>query len=173
MDVKSADRAEPPNYGGTGSFTCLPLGGGGSALAGIPAGARPAPGGLSTRRVPAGIASFVLNLRICAELTRYSARRSSSVDVALIIDQLYHAFRNAPPGPALLLASPAPKNPPSASVLARLGVSGLAPQPRSSSTSPTTVTSPAASRRCSVGFAATSGPSGDDYDDAPRNAAST
>lgn len=81
-------------------------------------------------RTPSDLASFVLNLRVCAELTGPAEDRID--DCADITDQLYRGFREVRPGSPLesplLLDSTAPKNPPPPDVLRRLGVSGLAPQ---------------------------------------------
>lgn len=79
-----------------------------------------------TRR-PSDLVSFVLALRLCAEISRRAAQRPATVDKAeTAADRLYRAFRrNEHTG---LLDFSAPTNPPPPAALMRLGLHSMAPQ---------------------------------------------
>jgi hypothetical protein len=84
-------------------------------------------------QVPTDLASFALSLRLYAEVTRYVTRTPELgvLEAAYAADQLYRGFTHAgePAGASVaLLDSVAPKNPPPAAVLERIGVTSLAPQ---------------------------------------------
>jgi hypothetical protein len=83
------------------------------------------------RRVPADVTSFVLAMKICVEVARYTARyavdlANPTAEAAVASEELYRMFRDC--SPALLLDSCAPKNPPSGQTLNELGICGIPPQ---------------------------------------------
>jgi hypothetical protein len=79
-------------------------------------------------RVPSDVVSFVLAMRTCVEIARYTHNRRTNptAEAAVAAEELYRMFQNC--SDALLLDSCAPKNPPLGPVLAELGISGLPPQ---------------------------------------------
>jgi len=124
-----ADCSGVPDHRGPFDFTIYAC----DVLESLPKPYRIVSTGTQIHREPTDFASFVLSLRIYAELARYArlGARGDFTEAARSASELYSLFTRPGTeqgGVRSLLTAPAPKAPPTPPALMRLGITGIAPQ---------------------------------------------